>query len=288
MAAVITGGMDGASQTALMVCAYRARVSAAPQPLFVDPWAEALAGPEGHEIATAFDRHWPAMELWLGLRVAYLDRLVAVMTDRPGVRQVVILGAGYDTRAARLPFSGVRYFEVDHPDTQVAKRARLAALPGYPVDAATYVPCDFEREDPVDRLRDAGLSPHEPTLVLWEGVVPYLTEAAVRATATSLARGLDPRSLVAFDIPGKNMAEGRKLSAADHGMRDFIGDLAEPVRFGADHVTPLLAGCGYRWIRAITFDELALEHGRGYDRERLFRFQRIVLASPTTPDLGWP
>ena len=280
--------MDGASRTALMVCAYRARLSRSPAPLFVDPWAEALAGEEGHAIARDFDRHWPAMELWLGLRVAYLDRLIGVMTDRPGVRQVVILGAGYDTRAARLPYSGVRYFEVDHPATQAAKRARLATLPGYPVDAATYAPCDFEREDPVDRLIAASLDPREPALVIWEGVVPYLTEAAVRATATSLARGLDPRSLVAFDVPGKNMADGKKLSAQDHGMRDFIGGLAEPVRFGSDHVAPLLAGCGFRWVRTLSFDELALEYVGDHDRERLFRFQRIALASVTRPDAGWP
>ena len=280
--------MDGASQTALMVCAYRARVSRSERPLFDDPWAEALAGEAGHAIARDFDRHWPAMELWLALRVAYLDRLIDVMTDRPGVRQVVILGAGYDTRAARLPYSGVRYFEVDHPDTQAAKRARLATLPGYPVAAATYAPCDFEREDPVERLIAAGLDPREPALVIWEGVVPYLTEAAVRATATSLARGLDPRSLLAFDVPGKNMAEGNKLSSSDHGLRDFIGDLAEPVRYGSDHVTPLLAACGFGWVRAIGFDELALEYGAGYDRDRRFRFQRIALASVTRPTFGWP
>ena len=185
--------MDGASSTALMVCAYRARASRWPRPIMTDRWAAALAGAEGERIAAAFDAHWPAMETWLALRVAYLDRLVALATDRLSVRQVVILGAGYDTRAARLPRAGVRYFEVDHPDTQAAKRARLAALPGYPVDAATYAPCDFEREDPIDRLRAAGLSAHAPTLVLWEGVVPYLTEAAVRATATTLATAAGAR-----------------------------------------------------------------------------------------------
>ncbi|MEZ4401000.1 MAG: SAM-dependent methyltransferase [Kofleriaceae bacterium] len=280
--------MHGPSSTALMVCAYRARASTWAAPIMTDPWAAALAGDDGLRIAAAFDAHWPAMEQWLALRVAYLDRLVRLTTDRLGVRQVVILGAGYDTRAARLPVSGVRYFEVDHPDTQAAKRARLATLPGYPVDAATYAPCDFEREDPVDRLVAAGLSTATPSLVLWEGVVPYLSEAAVRATAATLARGLDPRSLVAFDFVGKNLAEGAKLTARDHGMRDFIGDLAEPVRFGSDHITPLLAGCGYRWVRTVTFDELALELLGDHDRARLFRFQRIAVASPRRPDAGWP
>ena len=71
----------------------------------------------------------------------------------------MILGAGYDTRAARLPRAGVRYFEVDHPATQAAKRERLAELDGYPVEAATYVTCNFEREDPIERLAASGFEP---------------------------------------------------------------------------------------------------------------------------------
>ena len=280
--------MQGASSTALMVCAYRARATRWARPIMTDRWAAALAGDDGERIAAGFDVHWPAMEIWLALRVAYLDRLVALATDRLGARQVVILGAGYDTRAARLPKAGVRYFEVDHPDTQAAKRERLATLPGYPIDAAIYAPCDFEREDPVERLRAAGLDAREPTLVLWEGVVPYLSEAAVRATATTLARGLDSLSLIAFDFVGKNLVDGARLSTQDRGARDYIGELAEPVRFGSDHITPLLAACGYRWVRSVTFDELALQFLGDYQRDRLFRFQRIALASPSVVDAAWP
>lgn len=254
-----------------------------------DRWAEALAGDEGHRIADAFDRTWPAMETWLALRVAYLDRLVGLAADRLGARQVVILGAGYDTRAARLPRAGVRFFEVDHPDTQAAKRARLATLPGYPVDAAIYAPCNFEHEDPVERLVAAGLSVREPTLVIWEGVVAYLTEAAVRATATTLCRGLDPRSLVAFDVVGKSIASGSSnLTEADRANREYLGSLMEPYRFGTDHPTPLLAECGYRWVRSVTFDDIALQLLGDYRRDRMFRFQRIVLASPGVLDAAWP
>jgi methyltransferase (TIGR00027 family) len=280
--------MQGASKTALMVCAYRARCSRWERPLFVDRWAEQLAGEDGMQYAAGFDKHWPAMEEWMALRVAYLDRLVAITTDRLGVRQVVILGAGYDTRAARLPYSGVRWFEVDHPDTQAAKRERLARVPGYPVDAATYASCDFEREDPVDRLFAAGLSPTEATLVIWEGVVPYLTEDAVRTTATRLAAALDKRSLVAFDSVGKKIAAGENLNERDRETRQFVGDLAEPVRFGSDHITPLLAECGYRWVRTVSFDDLALQWLGDYKRDRLFRFQRMVTCSASVPDVTCP
>src|SRR5215471_6129398 len=98
---------SAASQTALMVCAYRARATRAERPLLVDPWAAALAGDEGEALARSMDVRFPPMGLWLALRVAYLDRLVALAVDRLGARQIVILGAGYDTRAARLPRAGV-------------------------------------------------------------------------------------------------------------------------------------------------------------------------------------
>lgn len=271
-----------------MVCAYRARVTAWERPLFSDPWAAQLAGPEGHEIAARLDARSPPMELWLGLRVAYLDRLVGLAIDRLSVRQVVILGAGYDTRAARLPRAGVRYFEVDHPATQAAKRERLATLAGYPADAATYVACNFEREDPIERLVAGGFATAEPAIVVWEGVVPYLSEAAVRATAARLASGLDPRSLVAFDFVGKRFASGQSISPKDAETRAYIGELGEPIRFGTDDVLPLLSECGFRWVRSLDFNELALEFLGDYRRDRVFRFQHVALAAVTPPSAGWP
>ena len=254
----------------------------------VDPWAAALAGDEGEALARTMDGRFPPMGLWLALRVAYLDRLVALAVDRLGARQIVILGAGYDTRAARLPRAGVTYFEVDHPATQAEKRARLAQLDGYPVDAARYASCDFEREDPIDRLAAAGFDAREPALVIWEGVVPYLTEDAVRATATRLAHGLDPRTLVAFDFVGKNIVEGRKLNEQDHATRAMVADVGEPLRFGSNDILPLLAASGFRWVRVLNFDELALEHVGDYDRSRQFRFQHIAICSRTAPAPGWP
>lgn len=277
---------SAASKTALMVCAYRARASRWPAPLISDPWAEGIAGGEGHDLAKRCDLVFPPMELWLALRVAFLDRLVDLATDRLGMRQIVVLGAGYDTRAARLPRAGVRYFEVDHPATQAAKRERLAALGGYPIDAATYVACDFEREDPIEQLTAAGLDAGEPALVIWEGVVPYLTEGAVRATASRLSAGLAARSLVAFDFLGKRFAVAQEISAADLSARAYVGDLGEPIRFGTDDALPLLYECGFRWVRIHDFNELALELLGDYQRERAFRFQRIALAAVQKPAFG--
>ena len=278
---------SSASKTALMVCAYRARASKWERPLFVDPFAEALAGPDGEAIAARLDPKFPPMGLWLALRVAYLDRVVQRAIDELSIRQVVILGAGYDTRAARMPRSGVRFFEVDHPATQAAKRDKLASIPGYPLDAATFVSCDFEREDPIDRLAANGLVPTDPAVVIWEGVVMYLTEPAIRTTATRLAAGLDPRSLVAFDFVGKKFAAGQSASQSDRETAAYVGELGEPLRHGTDDILPLLYECGFRWVRSLDFNELALEMLGDYKRERMFRFQHIALASARPPVAGW-
>ncbi|HUJ58066.1 MAG TPA: SAM-dependent methyltransferase [Kofleriaceae bacterium] len=277
-----------ASKTALMVCAYRARASRWERPLFVDRWAEALAGAEGPEYARFFDQRFPPMEHWLALRVAYLDRVVGLSYDQLSIRQIVILGAGYDTRAARLPRAGATFFEVDHPATQAAKRAAIGALPGYPEGAARYVTCDFEREDPIDRLRATGFVDREPALVIWEGVVPYLTEPAVRATATRLASALEPRSLLAFDFVGKKLATGQVKSDAARDTAAEVAAMGEPIRFGSDDILPLLYDCGFRWVRSLDFNELALELLGDYKREREFRFQHVALASVRPPGVGWP
>jgi methyltransferase (TIGR00027 family) len=272
-----------ASKTALMVCAYRARATARPDPICEDPWAAMLAGDEGAALATAFDARFPHMEMWLALRVAFLDALVRHCTEGPDViQQVVILGAGLDTRAARLARDGVRFFEVDHPATQADKRARLARLAGYPLDAPRFVAVDFESgADFVDELARAGLDRTRPAVVVWEGVVPYLTEAAVRATARRVATALHPRSILAFDLVGKRMVQGLANREKDRHTADYVAGLGEPIRFGTNDILPLLADEGFRQVRVHSFDELALAATGTYDRAREFRFQSIAVASVT-------
>jgi methyltransferase (TIGR00027 family) len=105
-----------------------------------------------------------------------------------GATQLVILGAGYDGRAWRMPeLSGVKVFEVDHPATQTDKRAHAAKLPA-PNGIVTFVSIDFEREKLDSVLERAGHDPAAPTCWIWEGVVMYLTRDAMRGTLADVAR----------------------------------------------------------------------------------------------------
>ena len=89
------------SQTARLVAAYRARASVRCPPLCSDPWAAALAGEEAAQLVHRYDRVNPHMELLIGVRTSFLDARVRQHTaGADGFHQVVLLGAGLDTRAA--------------------------------------------------------------------------------------------------------------------------------------------------------------------------------------------
>ena len=272
-----------ASRTAMMVAAYRARATARANPICDDPWAAALAGAEGAALAKRFDERFGHMELWIALRVAFLDMQVLHYTADHGYRQVVILGAGLDTRAARLARDGVRFYEVDHPATQAHKREVLANLDGYPVGAPTFVACDFERDEFLAQLQAEGFDSSAPAIIVWEGVVPYLTDDAIRATARRVASACEPSTVLFFDFLGKRMAGGSGIRDKDHETRQYVDDLGEPIRFGTNDILPLLYDAGFRYVRVRNFDEIALAMTGSYDRGREFRFQFVAQASQTAP-----
>ena len=150
---------------------------------------------------------------------------------RPWTGQLVILGAGLDTRAWRLPeLAQTDVWEVDHPASQQDKRARLAeAAPmlrgpdegdllaaELPVVARSvrFTPVDFAVDDLGAALDAAGHDPSAPTTWLWEGVVPYLTRDEVRATVAALAARTVPGSVlvVNYQAPSARAAAGRLLT----------------------------------------------------------------------------
>jgi methyltransferase (TIGR00027 family) len=123
----------------------------------------------------------------IALRTAAIDAAVRDAIAA-GATQLVILGAGYDGRAWRMPeLSGVKVFEVDHPATQGDKRAHVAQLPA-PTGIVRFVSMNFERESLEAVLDRAGHDRSSPTCWIWEGVVMYLTREAMRATLSDIAR----------------------------------------------------------------------------------------------------
>lgn len=175
------------------------------------------------------------------------------------ISQFVILGAGFDTRALRLKgrlrYAAVRSFEVDTPPTLAYKREKLAKA-GIDANGVAFVPANFETEDWLVKLVEAGFDPGQPALFIWEGVVPYLTEAAVRDTLRKIA-GCAQGTIVAFDYFTSEVTESRAL--AMRSVRASLNAGGEPLKFGVDSTPPsrerlaeLLDSCGLALIEQVT------------------------------------
>ena len=167
-------------------------------PNFRDPTARAFLNEKGQQSLAKIERELASgkrsmrvemargMADMIGLRTAAIDAAVRDAIAL-GARQLVILGAGYDGRAWRMPeLAGVKVFEVDHPATQGEKRARVTALPPA-AGILSFVSIDFERESLDSVLDRAGHDRSVPTCWIWEGVVMYLTRDAMLATLAGVA-----------------------------------------------------------------------------------------------------
>jgi methyltransferase (TIGR00027 family) len=201
---------DGvASLTAQLVAAFRALATdSGGAPL--DVYAERLLPPRRATLVRALR---PALRVpgartlyhvagaglpeHIELRTHTIDALVReAVAD--GVTGVVLLGAGLDARAHRLPeLAALPVWEVDHPDTQALKRGALDR-PG-----VRYVAVDFTAGELAERLREADVGAGGPVVWIWEGVTPYLPASAVRSSLEVIATLSPPGSwvILTFALP---------------------------------------------------------------------------------------
>jgi methyltransferase (TIGR00027 family) len=135
------------------------------------------------------------------------DHLRRALAD--GATQVVILGAGFDTRALRFAdlLQGRKTIELDYQSTQEIKRRRLSEACIPVPDYLRFAEIDFKRDSLSDVLRDAGYQPQQKTFFIWEGVSMYLTEDTVRRTLCTISRYSAPGSSLVMDFAGRAMID---------------------------------------------------------------------------------
>lgn len=167
----------------------------------------------------------------LVMRTRYIDDVVAAQVAG-GITQLVILGAGLDTRAYRLPgLSSVVVFEVDLPAIQRRKQRSLRGT--VPVaQEIRFVPVDLGVQPLGEALRNAGLDADRPVLFVWEGVTQYLSEAAVRSTLDVVAGSARGSALVFTYVLRKEIGHAARRGWSS-GMFQGFG-VVEPWLFGLD------------------------------------------------------
>lgn len=167
-------------------------------------------------------------------RTRLIDDILADATL--ATEQVVILGAGFDCRAYRLPGLAARIvFEVDHPGTQALKRKRLDPRPATTTSTVRHAPVDFERDDLSRALQAVGYDKTTPGLFLWEGVTNYLTADAVEETLAAIRRLACPQStLVLTYIDRAALHPGAPAFPEAARWIEGVARRGEPWIFGLD------------------------------------------------------
>ncbi len=150
--------------------------------------AERLA-PVVRAVTHGIDRGSAGSSAHMAFRTRAIDQAVEDAVAA-GVDQLVLLGAGFDARAHRLPgLENASVIEIDHPATQGAKRARARTLP-LAAKSIRYAATDFEGDGLRRAFEAAGHDPARPAVVVWEGVTMYLTREAIDATLALLGEVL--------------------------------------------------------------------------------------------------
>jgi methyltransferase (TIGR00027 family) len=182
-------------------------------------------------IEKVIDRRWPGPRGGVVVRTRFLDEEIEAAIA--GVEQVLILGAGFDTRAFRLAGTNrVAIFEVDHPNTQKVKRETLLRIFGKIPDNVTLVPIEFGSEELTGVLANAGFEFGRRTLVLWEGVTNYLTAESVDSTFRFVAGATSSGSPVFFTYIDKAILDGSGLFEGAAQSSRAVRKVGEPYTFG--------------------------------------------------------
>ena len=132
-----------------------------------------------------------------------------------GIQSVVILGAGFDTLAYRVPeLASQQVYEVDFPEIMQSKKVLLQRLLGHVPAHVKLVPVDFDSQDLEVVLQQSGYQEIEPAFFIWEGVTQYISETAVRKVFECLRKSA-PGSQLVFTYIRKDFIDGEQM----HGLK---------------------------------------------------------------------
>ncbi|OGN99995.1 MAG: hypothetical protein A2Y59_01645 [Chloroflexi bacterium RBG_13_52_14] len=204
------------------------------------------------------------------LRTRYIDDYLNECFHR-GIEQLVILGAGFDSRAYRFnELKGmIKVFEVDHPATQRVKIERLKKVFASLPDHVVYVPIDFNKEKLDKRLFESGYNASLKTLFIWETVTMYLTAEAVDETLACVANNSGEGSSIYFDYISQSFLDGTSELVELRKMREGT-PIDEPFTFAIEEGTidEFLSSRGFYQVENVTAEDLKNAYFKGKNQGR--------------------
>jgi len=283
-----------ASLTAEYMALFRALESSRPAgsrlfvdsdaPLFLCGWRKWLSRlatlPAGRQIAERIlDRASP------GARAAGVARTRWIDDEATGflqtATQLVLLGAGFDMRAFRLPSAThARTFELDHPATSLSKKAILkSARRGLP-ERIRYIGIDFNRQSIADVLLNAGFDNSQPACLIWEGVTNYLTAEAVDRSLRQIVETAAEGSVLLFTYIDRAVLDNPERYFGAGRLIERLRSYGEPWTFGfvPGEVGSYLATRRFALLKDISVSEVWQRAGRSAVEQRGYEFYRLASA----------
>ncbi len=188
---------------------------------------------------------------------------------KSGVAQLVILGAGLDSRAYRneLHQGVARVFEVDHPATQASKIEQVKKVFGKIPSHVTYIPVDFIDET-LDKLLTYGFDRSQKTLFIWEGVTLYLDMESVNTTLAWLHANSAPGSAIIFDYQEMSGRQAQIRRDFLYAIVSRLSDEKDVFGFEEGQIEDYLTQRGFTHVVDVGADQLTHLYCIGPNRSR--------------------
>ena len=259
------------SGTAFVVAEYRAEENRELVPLYNDQVVGLFLSDASRQAADRVATCFPEVKEMVKTRTRYFDDMLDAQIST-GIRQVVILGAGLDTRSVRKQRAGVRYFEIDDPATlELKQRCYTDAC----IDAgATLIPGNYVTDGLIDLLRSNDFEFDMPTYLIWEGNVMYMPLAADKHTMLELRRHVR-RFRLSFDYLSEAVVTKTTGNADATSLVESFEAMSAPWVSGIDDIHGLAGELGLHVVENFTTSELYRKYRGGRTSSIVFEHYSI-------------
>ncbi|UTB32373.1 MAG: class I SAM-dependent methyltransferase [Methanobacterium sp. ERen5] len=203
-------------------------------------------------------------------RVRFFDDIVKSSID-DGLEQLVILGAGYDTRAYRIEgLDKTQVFEIDHPATQKIKIKKIMEIfksqPGH----VTYIPLDLEIDKFGQKFLETDYDSSKKTLFIMEGLLMYIAPETVDKILSFIVYNSGSGSSILFDYIPLSVVEGTSEFQAGQNWQKCVTEVGEPFKFGISEgsTESFLTQRGFRMTRNMTSEDYKKSYFQGKNKNR--------------------
>ncbi len=240
------------SGTAFVVAEYRAEENREPAPIYEDAVVGLFLSDASRKAAERVSSRFPPVKDMVKTRTRYFDDMLDAQIAA-GIGQVIILGAGLDTRAVRKQSTGVQYFEIDDPATIELKRSCYADAC---IDVGvTLIPGNYVADGLIELLGSHGFEFDVPTYIIWEGNVMYMPLSSDKDTMLQLKRHVTQFRL-SFDYLTESVITKTTGDASLTILVESFEAMAAPWLSGIDDIQGLARDVGLRVVEDVRTGDL--------------------------------